>query len=70
MITGPVQTANPENYGGKQIDVALGVNVLAQIFPGEEDRIGLELVFPIEQDKYNLQMDSDYELILGYQKSF
>jgi len=70
MITGPVQTANPENYGGKQIDVTLGVNVLAQIFSGEEDRIGLELVFPIEQDKYNLQMDSDYELILGYQKSF
>ena len=70
MISGPVQTANPENYGGKQIDLAIGLNVLAQIFPGKEDRVGIELVFPLDQDKNNLQMDSDYGLILGYQKSF
>ena len=69
MISGPVQTANPENYGGKQIDLAVGVNVLAQIFPGKEDRVGIELVFPLDQNKNNLQMDSDYGLILGYQKS-
>jgi hypothetical protein len=70
MISGPVQTANPENYGGKQLDIAVGVNILAQIFPGKEDRLGIELVFPLDQNKNNLQMDSDYGLILGYQKSF
>lgn len=70
MIAAPVQTANPENYGGREIHFALGVNFLAHILPGQADRFGLELVTPIEQDKNGLQMETDYQLIFGYQKGF
>jgi hypothetical protein len=70
MIAAPVQTANPENYGGREIHFALGVNFLTHILPGQADRFGFELVTPIQQDKNGLQMETDYQLILGYQKGF
>ena len=70
MISAPVQTANPENYGGREVHFALGVNFLTHILPGKSDRFGLELIKPIQQEKNNLQMDSDYQLIFGCQKAF
>ncbi len=70
MITAPVQTANTENYGGREIHFGLGVNFLARILPGKVDRFGLELVAPIQQNKNNLQMKTDYQFTLGYQKAF
>jgi hypothetical protein len=70
MIMAPVQTANPENYGGREIHFALGVNFTTHILPGQADRFGLELVAPLRQDKNGLQMETDYQLILGYQKGF
>ncbi len=70
MISAPVQTANPENYGGSQMHFGLGVNFLAHILPGKADRFGFELVKPIDQDKNNLQMETDFQLIFGYQKAF
>ena len=70
MISAPVQTANPENYGGREVHFALGVNFLTHILPGKSDGFGLELIKPIQQEKNNLQMDTDYQFILGYQKAF
>lgn len=70
MIMAPVQTANPENYGGKAAYFGLGVNFLTQIFPGAVDRFGLEILRPLAQEKNGLQMISDYEINVGYQKSF
>lgn len=70
MISAPVQTANPENYGGREVHFALGVNFLTHILPGKSDRLGLELIKPIQQEKNNLQMETDYQFILGYQKAF
>jgi len=70
MISAPVQTANPENYGGREVHFALGVNFLTHILPGKSDRFGLELIKPIQQEKNNLQMETDYQFILGYQKAF
>ena len=35
MISAPVQTANPENYGGREVHFALGVNFLTHILPGK-----------------------------------
>ena len=69
MIMAPVQTVNPRNYGGREIQLGLGINLLTSIFPGHGDRIGIEFVVPIEQDKNGLQMETDYQFIVGYQKS-
>mgnify|MGYP001120491928 CR=1 FL=1 len=70
MISAPVQAANPENYGGREIHFAVGINVLTHILPGQADRFGLELVAPIQQDKNGLQMETGYQLNFGYQKAF
>ena len=70
MIMAPVQTANPKNYGGQEIQLGLGINLLTSILPGHAGRIGIEFILPIEQDKNGLQMKTDYQFILGYQKSF
>lgn len=70
MIMAPVQTANTENYGGKEAYLGLGANFLMHLLPGEVDRFGLEVLLPLAQDKNNLQMDTDYKINFGYQKSF
>ena len=70
MIMAPVQTANPENYGGSEVTFGLGVNIVMKILPGEADRFGLEVTKPLAQDKNGLQMSSDYKISFGYQKSF
>jgi|TARA_B110000093_G_C12895603_1_gene378051 hypothetical protein len=67
-IMAPVQTANPDNYGGQKIDFAVGMNAVANFFGGENHRLGFEVVLPIKQNKRGLQMNDDYTLVLGYKK--
>ena len=69
LISAPVQTANPKNYGGKELHLGIGINVALDLFPGGKEHIGLEILKPLNQDKNNLQMKTDYQIILGYQKS-
>ena len=70
LINAPVQTANPENYGGEELYFGFGANFKFNIFPGEDDVLGVEILTPLVQDKNNLQMKTDYQIIVGYQKSF
>ena len=69
LISAPVQTADPRNYGGSHTFLALGVNLLTSIFSSDNHRFGLEVIFPIDQNGDNLQMKTDYKVIFGYQKS-
>jgi len=69
-ISAPVQTANPKNYGGKELLIGFGANYLTHLLPGKKDRLGFEVLIPINQQKNNLQMKSSYQIIVGYQKSF
>jgi len=65
-ITAPVTTANPENYGGHNLLVGVGINgVLA-----EKHRLGLELQIPLNYQVNGIQMDLDSMLTLGYQIAF
>jgi len=70
LIKAPVQTANPKNYGGKELHLGLGVN----FWPGKSTKkgniLGIEVLKPIVQNKNNLQMKSNYQIILGYERSF
>ena len=65
----PVQTANPENYGGTEVFLGLGMNINLDTFFSGNDSIGIEILKPINQNKNNLQMKTDYQVIIGYQKS-
>ena len=69
-IMAPVQTSNPKNYGGTEAFLGLGININLDSFLGGNDSIGIEILKPVNQNKNNLQMKTDYQVILGYQKSF
>ncbi|MEE2684391.1 MAG: transporter [Pseudomonadota bacterium] len=70
-IMAPVQTANPENYGGNTVEIGFGINKLLTIFPGlHKDRIAIEALIPINQQPNGTQMKRTWSLTFGYQKTF
>lgn len=69
-INAPVQTSIISNYGGFTSNIGIGFNFLTNIFGGSEDRLALEIINPIINEKNGLQMKDSSKLIFGYQKSF
>ena len=70
-ITSPVQSANPLNYGGRVLNLGLGLNTLFNFLGGtHKDRFGVEILLPLSENKNGLQMKGHYEIQFGYQKSF
>ena len=69
-ITAPIQTSITSNYGGFTAEIGLGFNFLTQIFPGSEDRLALEIINPIINEKNGLQMKDKTNIVFGFQKSF
>ena len=70
-IMAPVQTADTDNYGGKTLNLGLGVNTVFHLFGGSyRDRFGFELVLPLIQDINGLQMENKFSFTIGYQRSF
>ncbi|GAA6211174.1 transporter [Hyphomicrobiales bacterium 4NK60-0047b] len=69
-IVAPVQTANPDNFGGDRLDLALGVNMMVQSGRFEGHRFALEFGAPIYQDLNGVQLETDYTLTVGWQKAF
>lgn len=70
MIMAPVQTANPKNYGGDELHIGLGVNHDLSYLTSKQDVLGIEVLFPVIQDKNNLQMETSYQLVVGFKRSF
>lgn len=70
LITAPVQTAIPANYGHRQWRVGLGANVIMPLFFGAAERLGIELEIPFETDARGVQMTPKWQFTLGIQKSF
>jgi hypothetical protein len=69
-IAGPVQTANPAFYGGEEVDAYFGVNLAGQSGVIRGHRLALEVGTPIYQDLNGPQMETDWTLMLGWQKAF
>lgn len=73
-IAGPTQAADPANYGGKRIMLSAGVNLIGQsdtldgALAGH--RLGIEFGLPAYQDLNGPQMERDWTLTIGWQKSF
>lgn len=70
QIIAPVQTADPDNFGGERIDAFFGVNLAVPSGPLEGHRFALEVGTPIYQDLNGPQMETDWMLMLGWQKAF
>ena len=69
-IVGPVQTADPENYGGQRLDVLLGVNLVGPSGWLRGHRISIEAGVPVYQDLNGPQLETDWTLTVGYQFAF
>ena len=70
MIMAPVQTANPENYGGDELHIGFGANYDLSSLTSKQDVFGVEVLFPIVQNKNGLQMETKHQIVLGYNRSF
>ncbi len=65
-IAAPVQTADPDNYGGDMVNLLFGVNLVGQ----RGKRIAIEAGFPLLQDLNGPQMETDFILTAGVQVTF
>jgi hypothetical protein len=66
LIVAPVQTADPFNQGARRLDLAVGINYAND----SGHRLGLELITPIDQKLDGPQLESDWQLVAGYQFGF
>lgn len=69
-ITAPVQTADPDNYGGEKLTAFLGANLLATGGSLKGYRLGLELGLPVYQDLHGPQLKDKWSFMAGVQKAF
>jgi hypothetical protein len=69
-IMAPVQTADPDNYGGNTLMAHWGLNWVGQSGYLRGHRIGLEYSRPIRQNLNGIQMEMQDMLTLGYQYAF
>jgi len=69
-IMGPVQTANPDFYGGERVAAYFGVNLAGQRGAVRGHRLALEVGAPIFQNLNGPQLETDWTLTVGWQKAF
>ena len=69
-IAAPVQTADPDNYGGERIDLYGGINLAIPNGALQGHRFALEVGAPIYQDLNGPQMETGLTVTVGWQKAF
>ncbi len=69
-IMAPVQTANPDNFGGERISASLGINIVVPSGILEGHRFAIEATVPVYQDLNGPQLERDHMVVLGWQKAF
>ena len=70
QISTPVQTANPDNYGGNFVNLGFGLNWLGQNSFLRGHQIELEYNLPVIQKVKGVQMDKESMLMFGYRYAF
>lgn len=70
MIAGPVQTADPGNYGGDELKLNLGINLMGQSGGLAGQRLAVEASVPLYRDLNGPQMETDWTVMAGWQYAF
>lgn len=70
QIVAPVQTADPDNFGGERVSLSLGMNAVVPSGSLKGHRFSAEVTMPIYQDLNGPQLERDTSFILGWSKSF
>ena len=69
-IAAPIQTADPNNYGGKRVTAALGLNTVVPTGSLKGNRFSFEVAAPIYQNLNGPQMERDFAVTVGWSKAF
>ena len=69
-IMAPVQTADPANHGGEQVQALFGINLAGQSGWLRGQRLAFEIGVPIYRDLNGPQLETDSVLTIGWQKAF
>ncbi|HAW14392.1 MAG TPA: alpha-amylase [Cellvibrionales bacterium] len=69
LINLPVQTSNPDNFGGERIDLGVGITLIGSEGAQKGHRLALEYETTIDQDVNGIQMEMQDMLTIGYQFS-
>jgi len=70
FIVAPVQTADPDNQGGEQVEALFGINLVGQHGALRGHRLALEVGLPLYRDLNGPQLETDSTVTLGWQKAF
>ncbi len=70
LIAAPVQTADPDNYGGQTIELGFGINLLGTKGDLKGHRMGIEATAPLYRDLNGPQLETDWHIKLGWQYAF
>ncbi|MEO1204935.1 MAG: transporter [Pseudomonadota bacterium] len=70
LIAAPVQTANPDFYGGEKLELFGGINTVVTSGPMKGHRFAIEAGVPVYQDLNGPQMETDWTLTAGWQYAF
>jgi hypothetical protein len=70
LISGPVQTADPDNYGGQTVTLYAGVNMVAQRGALRGHRFAIEAGLPVYRDLNGPQLETNWTLTAGWQLAF
>ena len=68
MIMAPVQTSNPDNYGGEVFEIGLGLNKVMSM--GHGNNLAFELAVPLKQNLNGPQMERSYSFNAAFRKMF
>ncbi len=70
QIVAPVQTADPDNYGGDVLEFSLGANLIGTKGVLKDHRLAFEVTAPLYRDLNGPQLETDWTLTVGWQYAF
>ncbi len=70
QIVAPVQTADPDNFGGKRVSASLGLNTVVPDGVLKGHRFSVEGTLPVYQNLNGPQMKRDTAVMFGWSKAF
>jgi len=65
-----VPTADPKLRGGEQVDLAPGLSFTVPLGPLGEHRIAIEALLPVYRSLDGPQLETDWSIVVGWQKAF
>lgn len=66
----PVQTADPDRYGGQRFELGLGANLMATSGFLKGQALRAEVTLPLYQDLNGPQLERDYAFTIGWSVTF